>query len=206
MKWMAVRVLLIVLFSASVGLGLAWSQGRPLVPNLQQIEQEQTEHERWLAETGISLKELIAHYEVGSLVIDARSREAFEEGHLNAPLVMNIPAGEAQDGYHYDRVSAYIGLPVVVYCSSDLCEDAEDLWNVLQSWGFSHEVRVFHAGWAGMVAAGLPATTGPDPYGYPADEYTDDGSISPDESEWDETGDEMGDEPLDEIPDDSGGG
>lgn len=203
MKHAICRILAILLFSTGVGLGYALSRGEPLVPNLERIQQRQTERERWIAETSISLEELIAHYEVGSLVLDARYRESFEDGHLDAPLIMNIPAGEAESGYHYERVSPYIGLPVVVYCSSDTCEDAEQLWQVLQSWGFSHEVRVFHPGWAGMVEAGLPMATGPDPYGYPVDEYTEDEYVDPYESdEWDEGQDE----PIEEAPDDSGGG
>ena len=107
-------------------------------------------------------------------MIDARPRDQFEEGHLDAPVIMNVPADEAADGYHYERVTAYQGPPVVLYCASEACESAKILWLALQSWGFSSEVRVYHPGWEGILEHGLPTIDGPDAdYDLYADEFGD---------------------------------
>lgn len=155
-----VRIAVLVLVSAGVGVGYARYLGLPLLPDVQQLEAQRSEHEQWIEATAISLDEFIEHYQMGWLVIDARPREMFEEGHLDAPLIMNIPADEAD--YHIERVLPYRGQPIVLYCSSETCDSAETLWHALAAWGFSYEVRVFHPGWRGIEAAGLPTIRGPD--------------------------------------------
>ena len=158
----AIRICVLVVLSAAVGVGYARYRQLPLIPNVQKIEEQTVKRVGWLEETQISLDEFVQHYEMGGLVLDARPRELFEEGHLDAPLIMNVPADEAADGYQIDRVMPYRGQRIVIYCSSETCDSAEMLWNALRAWGFAYEVRVFHAGWTGIEAAGLPATAGPD--------------------------------------------
>ncbi|MFH1746242.1 MAG: rhodanese-like domain-containing protein [Planctomycetota bacterium] len=153
-----VRLTILVVLSAAAGIGYARYRGMPLFPD----SEERAEHERWMARTAISLEEFIDHYEMGGLVIDARPREVFEEGHLDAILVMNIPADEAADGFQIDRVLSYLGEQVVMYCASETCESVELLWRVLQPYGFGEEMRIYHPGWSGIEEAGLPTIDGPD--------------------------------------------
>ena len=155
-----VRMVVLVLISVAVGVGYARYHGLPL--SEQEIEIVQDEHERWLEETAIELEEFVHHYELGELVIDARPREEFEQGHLDAPLIMSVPADEAADGYHIDRIDGFQSQPIVLYCASEDCDTSEMLWRALQRWGFSYEVRVYHPGWNGIEAAGLPTVAGLD--------------------------------------------
>jgi rhodanese-related sulfurtransferase len=95
-------------------------------------------------------------------VIDARSPAAFEEGHLALecdPPVLNVPLGEIEA--HGGRLTELLGLPVVLYCASETCDDAEELYAALQQLGFA-EVWIYFPGWDGIVEAGLKTTTGPD--------------------------------------------
>jgi hypothetical protein len=159
----ALRILVVVLASAVIGVGYGHYRRVPLVPDTRQIEEQRDERAVWVQQTGISLDDFIRHYRSGKLVIDARPRELFEEGHLDAPLIMNIPAEEADQYQYLERAVSFIGTPIVLYCSSADCESAETLWNAMRSWAFPMDtVRVFHAGWAGILAAKLPTTCGPD--------------------------------------------
>jgi len=157
------RLAILILACVAAGLGYARFRGLPLAPDVRQIQHQQGERQAWTARTAISLEEFVRHYETGGLVIDARHRDLFVQGHLNAPSIMNIPADEAD--YHVERVLPYQGGVIVLYCSSETCEDAERLWNVLKNYGFGDEVRVYHPGWEGIQAAKLPTATGPDPEG-----------------------------------------
>jgi hypothetical protein len=155
------RVLVVLVAATAIGVGYGHYRRVPLMPDVQQIEQQRDEHEIWRQQTGISLEDFVQHYRAGKLVIDARARELFEEGHLDAPLIMNVPAEEADQ--YLERALPFVGTPIVLYCASDDCESAETLWNAMRSWAFPMDtVRVYHAGWAGIVAAKLPTTCGPD--------------------------------------------
>ncbi len=162
MKGLVLRVVLMLAVSAAVGVGHARYRGLPLLPDLEKLREQEDEHAVWARQTAIDLAAFKQHYEMGWLVLDARAREMFEEGHLNAPLIMNIPADEAD--YHINRVLPYRGQPIVIYCSSEKCDTARILWNTLMECGFLHDVYVFHPGWVGIEAAGLPRGSGPDLY------------------------------------------
>jgi len=157
----ALRLLLLLCASAALGLGYARYRGLPLIPDLQALAQEQDARALWVQQTAIELEEFRQHYETGGLVIDARPGDAFEKSHLDALSIMNIPADEAADGYHIDRVLPYQGQPIVLYCASADCESAEILWNVLVQYGF-YDVRVYHPGFEGIEKEGLPTVAGPD--------------------------------------------
>lgn len=157
----AVRILVVVLAATAIGVGYGHYRRVPLLPDVQQIEQKRDARAVWTQQTGIGLDDFMRHYQAGKLVIDARAREAFEQGHLNAPLIMNIPAEEADQ--YLNRALSFLGTSIVIYCSSDDCESSETLWNAMREWAFPMDkVRVFHAGWAGIEAAKLPTTCGPD--------------------------------------------
>jgi hypothetical protein len=158
---LSVRILLVLVASAAIGVGYGRYRGVPLVPDVQQIEKKRDERSTWKQQTAISLDDFVRHYRAGKLVIDARAADQFEEKHLDAPLIMNIPAEEADQ--HLEGALAFLGTPIVIYCSSDDCESAETLWNAMRSWAFPMDrVRVFHPGYAGIEAAKLPTTQGPD--------------------------------------------
>jgi len=157
-----VRVAVVLAAAFAAGLANGRLRGVPVIPDVRKILEQRRQHQSWREQTSIDLESLRQHLEVGFLVIDARPREQFEQGHLDAPMVMNIPAEEAADGFHIDRMLPYLGQPIVIYCASEACDSAETLWRVLRAWGFGSEVRVYHPGWEGMVAAGLPVGRGPD--------------------------------------------
>ena len=156
-----IRMFMLLAVSAVVGVGYAHYRGLPLKPDLRQIEKHKDQYQQWVEDNSIDLDEFVRHFEMGGLVLDARPHESYEQGHLDADQIMHIPADEAVDGYHIERVLPYQCQPIVLYCSSELCDSAEALWNVLYTYGF-YEVRVYQPGYDGIEAAGLPTVTGPD--------------------------------------------
>jgi len=156
-----VRILVLLAGATLIGVGYGRYRQIPLVPDVQQIKEERDQRAIWVQQTGIDLADFVRHYQAGRLVIDARAPEAFEEGHLDAPLIMNIPAEAAHDCLH--RALSFIGTPIVIYCSSADCESAQELWDDMRSWAFPPEtLRVFHPGWIGIQEAKLPIARGPD--------------------------------------------
>ena len=181
----AARILVIMLVATAAGLGYArYDRNQhddpakpevPLIPGQDDLEKARQEHKRWVEQTGIGLDEFVQHYESGGVVFDARPAILFEDGHLDAPLVLSIPADEAAEGGCDDRIAAFRGCGVVIYCASESCEDAETLWHFLISFGFpAEELHVYHPGMSGIEQSGLPIATGPDPLAPPPD--TDSGS------------------------------
>jgi len=90
-------------------------------------------------------------------VIDARSPDAFAEGHI--PGAINIP---------YDRLPEYLtqlqaevptDAPVVCYCWSPTCDFSDQLASELGYLGYT-DVRVFKGGWEEWTAAEQPAEQG----------------------------------------------
>ncbi len=166
-----VRLLLLVLIAAGVGIAFARYRGLPFKPDPARIDTGNTRanppsQEAWVKATAIDLASFRQHFESGSLVIDARSPEEFEKGHLNAALVINVP-GDADDVNVVvnRRLLGCTGQPIVLYCSSGTCDASQNLWNVLQGFGFGPEVRIYHPGWEQMEKDGLPVATGPDTHG-----------------------------------------
>jgi len=194
----------VVILAVSVGAGLGYARYNNFLFFPDPVAEDA--HKKWIEETRITLEDLLAFNDAGGTIIDARPRELYEEGHLDGPMVINIPANEVMDSYHDDRVMQYYGLELVIYCASTECEDAETLWHSLVGpFAFPPEtIRVYHEGWRGIQEAGVPTATGPDLYAYPAEESYDPGAdpyaepdefdageSTPDESTGDEsTGDE----------------
>jgi len=134
----------------------------PWVPDLEALEAKQQRHQTLRAMAGVELEQFLALIEQGAVVIDARSQAAFEEEHLAIecdPPVLNVPPGEF--GAHGDRLTELLGLPVVLYCASETCDDAEELYVALQQLGFA-DISIYFPGWDGIVEAGLKTATGPD--------------------------------------------
>jgi rhodanese-related sulfurtransferase len=157
-----IRILVIIAVAAGAAVGYIGARGLPWVPDAHGIEQEQDLHARLRVTVAVGLeefRELISH---GAVVIDARSRAEYENGHLaiNCDLpVLSVPAEEIDA--HVDRLMQLQALPVVVYCGGPACDYAEELYLAVQDYGFM-DIRIFFPGWEGILEAGLKTATGPD--------------------------------------------
>lgn len=156
--------LAILVLSAAVGLGSAAVRRLPFVPNVEAIQKsEQTQS--WLrAHAGLTLAEFKEHYESGGLVIDARSPEEFAKGHLDAPLILNIPPDDLAG--RGDILMSFLGQPIVLYCTSNECDLAEQLWEGLEAYGLTAQTippaaRIYFPGWQdGILPNNLPTRQG----------------------------------------------
>ncbi len=135
----------------------------PWVPDLEALEAKRQRHETLRAGAAVDLERFqLLVEQCAVVVIDARSQAAFEEGHLAVdcdPPVLNVPSGEVDA--HTGRLMELLGLPVVLYCASQTCDDAEELYAALQQLGFA-EIWIYFPGWDGILDVGLKTTTGPD--------------------------------------------
>jgi len=85
-----------------------------------------------------------------ALVIDARSPEHFERGHVRG--AMNVPAGEVRS--HLGRVQqvAASGQFIVIYCASPSCGAGDIVYEHLATQGYTN-MRVFSPGWVTLASA-----------------------------------------------------
>jgi rhodanese-related sulfurtransferase len=88
-----------------------------------------------------------------TLFIDARSREAFAEGHL--PGARSLPRGEEIAGVGVLQAEVPLDTPLIVYCSGYDCTDSFELAERLIAAGY-RQVRVFEGGFPEWRDAGLP--------------------------------------------------
>ena len=90
----------------------------------------------------ITLDQALELYQKGTVFVDAREPEYYQEGHIkgawNIPffleLVFKLDSLQGKDA------------PMVIYCSGDECGSSEDLAYELQAEGFSN-LLVFKGGW-----------------------------------------------------------
>ena len=91
-------------------------------------------------------------YEQGTLFIDARTEEYFNEGH--------IPGAICSDELDelIDKISSFDNLEkaFVVYCSDDDCGSSEELSYQLYDQGFE-SIYLFKGGWKQWLENNLPA-------------------------------------------------
>lgn len=160
---MILRMAAFFTLAAGAGLVTAHVQKFPLFPDEERLScEKQAKKTR-----AIDLAAFKAHYASGNLVIDARSAEEFEKGHLACPLIMNVPTEAAGD--HMDRLMAFSGQPIVIYCTSLDCDLAEQLYCRLEPMGFV-DMKLFPPGWQdGIVKENLPIATGPESDGTSAE-------------------------------------
>lgn len=88
-----------------------------------------------------------------ALLIDARSREAFVEGHL--PGARSLPRGEFEQLAATLQAEVPFTTPLIVYCSGYDCNDSFSLAEQLIASGY-RRVRVFEGGFPEWRDAGLP--------------------------------------------------
>lgn len=107
----------------------------------------------------------------GAVVIDARTRDQFEQGHLRNdgdPPTLNIEPDKV--AANLDRLMQVQTQPIVIYCNSEQCELSDELFLMLQPYGFN--MKIYVPGWDGIVAAKLPTMSGPD-------QWTPMGAVAP---------------------------
>lgn len=105
------------------------------------------------------VKKLIAQADAGStvLLIDAREEKEFAEGHIACANIINVPADHAHE--HLDRVTAFDGWTIVLYCTSRTCDAAQRVYNLLNSSGFTN-LKIYEDGWEAWSQAKLPVAKG----------------------------------------------
>ena len=99
----------------------------------------------------ITLDQALELYQKGTVFVDAREPEYYEEGHIkgawNFPffleLVFKLDSLQGKDA------------PLVIYCSGDECGSSEDLAYELQAEGFSN-LLVFKGGWTAWNSSRHP--------------------------------------------------
>ncbi len=94
------------------------------------------------------------------LIIDARSREDYEAGHI--PRAVSLPRSEIDtrlDAF-MDRIT--LDQDIIVYCTGLECHDSHDVASFLKERGYQN-VRVYSRGYEGWSAAGKPMKEGVDP-------------------------------------------
>lgn len=101
----------------------------------------------------IGLEEARNFVESGGRVIDARTKEFYDEGHLPGAILFDY----YQLGTYCDRVLPLLSWDelIMVYCSDRSCEDSELLAKELFSFGY-RKLFLFKGGFAEWQAAGLP--------------------------------------------------
>ena len=169
MSAVALRLLLIVCVSFAGGAVHATLRGLPWAPDLKQVELRKErkdavrgQHQELRSTVGITLDEFKAAMSNGTIIIDARPASEFAKGHLaidSVPPVLNIEPQTVDQ--NLTRLMQLVGQPIVLYCTSDHCELAEELYVALKPHGFE-DMKIFFPGWEGIEKAGLPTRTGAD--------------------------------------------
>lgn len=88
-----------------------------------------------------------------TLLIDARSREAFAEGHL--PGARSLSRGDEVSGVGALLAEVPLSTPLIVYCSGYDCNDSFELAEGLIAAGY-RQVRIYEGGFSEWRDAGLP--------------------------------------------------
>jgi rhodanese-related sulfurtransferase len=99
----------------------------------------------------------------GVLVVDARRKRDFEQGHVAGARNISPWEGDADA-----KITALVNegrdgaVPVVVYCSGGDCEDSHMLATRIYGGGFNN-LLVYKDGWPDWVKRGGKSATGPEP-------------------------------------------
>ncbi|MEO1715984.1 MAG: rhodanese-like domain-containing protein [Planctomycetota bacterium] len=95
--------------------------------------------------------------------IDARVSSEFEEGHIEGALNISPAALEANSSlFALDVIDP--ALPIVIYCGGGDCDDSHRVAELLQDLRGFEQTHVFIDGYQTWADAGLPTSTGPDPF------------------------------------------
>jgi rhodanese-related sulfurtransferase len=90
-----------------------------------------------------------------ALVIDARPEIFFRVGHI--PAAFSLPRDDFEAAYRElgPALLKFRERPVIVYCSSNACDDSQMVADSLERLGFQ-QVRVFLGGWSEWESQNLP--------------------------------------------------
>ena len=91
----------------------------------------------------VHLDELDMFLEIGALFVDARSREAYREGHL--PGAVSLPLVEVTQGMAQFKQQVDTERTLITYCGGYGCLDSFDIGVALLAAGFE-EVLVYEGG------------------------------------------------------------
>jgi rhodanese-related sulfurtransferase len=157
-------VVMVVAAAVGVAVNVARPDGIPLiqkgavVATAQHGEVDSTTTAQ-LAEGAISVGQMKAIFDAGtSVIIDARSTEEYEEGHIpgsiniphdRIPEFMNVLSGEVSNDAH-----------IVCYCKSPSCDFSDLLATELKVIGYT-DVSIFSGGWEQWTKAEYPVEKGP---------------------------------------------
>ena len=99
----------------------------------------------------ITIEQALDLYQKGTIFVDAREPEYYQEGHirgaLNFPFFLELV-------FKLDSLQGK-NAPLVIYCSGNECGSSEDLAYELQNEGFSN-LLVFTDGWTAWDSGGHP--------------------------------------------------
>ena len=185
----AVRTLSIVLISTALGGAVAAWRGLPWTVNVDEVQKIQgikvatgQKKEELRRTVGVTFDEFRALVEQGAVVIDARHADEFAKGHLRTggtPPVLNIDAGNVSR--NIERLETLRGLPWVIYCTSNECDLAEELYVALEQMKMidAGMVKIYFPGWEDFQKRKMPVATG-------RDEWKESGSgdIAPEQSQY----------------------
>ena len=92
-----------------------------------------------------------------AVIIDARTREEFDEGHIPGAVHMDYEEAVTDPA----RLEAFDpgGKPIVIYCGGGTCEVSKNLGYAFVAAGKT-KVLVYTGGWPEWLASGLPVARG----------------------------------------------
>jgi len=107
----------------------------------------------------VSLKEFQAMIDAGDVVIDARTSDEYETGHVPGAILLDY----FEMGYYLDSVLPRLdpNRKIGVYCAGPNCDDSEMLARELYSMGYK-KLCVFRGGMEEWNEAGKPVEHGPE--------------------------------------------
>lgn len=150
-----VIVLLATLVGAAINGRLLWQIWSGQAPGA--VVPSETLTESDLLPMPMSLSELQDLTAGEIILLDARSRDLFLQGHL--PGARSLPWGEVESLLAVFRAEVPVDASVVTYCSGYSCEDSFLLAQRLMASGFK-DVRVFEGGMPEWQDAGMPVEEG----------------------------------------------
>jgi rhodanese-related sulfurtransferase len=106
-------------------------------------------------EAAVTVDQVKALFDEGTAyIVDARSPEAFAQGHI--PGSINVPYDRLPEYYAYLTAAVPIDAKVICYCWSPTCDFSDQLATELKILGYT-DVVVFTGGWEDWQSAGHPA-------------------------------------------------
>jgi rhodanese-related sulfurtransferase len=127
-----------------------------LSPLLSQVR-DQRRAEQFQGVKTVNLAQAYALFQQGSLFIDARPADEFNE--LHVPKSLNITPDQVSAGLAEKVADLARDREIVVYCGQVSCDLALEVAEKLQSLGFTR-VMAFMGGFRAWDEAGYPADTG----------------------------------------------